>query len=85
MLHEHYGIGPVVQTRTYHKSYPEIYDSYPYPLGFRVPELVKFTGEDDRTTCEHVSQFLAQMGEATSADYLKVRHFPLSLSSIAFS
>jgi hypothetical protein len=68
----------------YHKPYPEIYDSYPYPPGFRVPEFVKFTGEDNRTASEHVRQFLAQMGEASSADYLKVRLFPLSLSGIAF-
>jgi hypothetical protein len=58
--------------------------SYPYPPGFRVSEFVKFTGEDNRTTWEHVSQFLAQMSEATSTDYLKVSIFPLSLSGIAF-
>jgi hypothetical protein len=34
-----------------------------------VPEFVKFIREDNRTTWEHVSQFLAQMGEASSADY----------------
>jgi hypothetical protein len=69
----------------YHKPYPEIYDSYPYPPEFRVPEFVKFTGEDNWTTWEHVSHFLAQMGEASSADYLKVRLFHLSLSGITFS
>jgi hypothetical protein len=50
-----------------------------------VPEFVKFTEEDNRTTWEHVSQFLAQMNEASLADYLKVRLFPLSLSGIVFS
>jgi hypothetical protein len=84
MLREHYGIEPIVQTRVYHKPYPEIYDSYPYPPRFRVPEFVKFTREDNRTTWEHVSQFLEQMGEARSTDYLKVRLFPLSLFSILF-
>jgi hypothetical protein len=49
-----------------------------------VSEFVKFTGEDNRTTWKHVSQFLAQMGEASLANYLKVRLFPLSLSGIAF-
>jgi hypothetical protein len=44
MLREHYGIEPTIQTRAYHKPYLEIYDSYPYPLGFRVPKFVKFTG-----------------------------------------
>jgi hypothetical protein len=50
-----------------------------------VSEFVKFTMEDNRTTWEHVSQFLAQMGKACSAYYLKVRCFPLSLAGIAFS
>jgi hypothetical protein len=85
MLREHYSIEPTVRTRAYHKPYPEIYDSYTYPPGFREPEFVKFTGEDNRTTWEHVSQFLAQMSEASSTDYLKVRLFPLSLSGIVFS
>jgi hypothetical protein len=47
-----------------------------------VPKFVKFTGEDNRTIWEHVSQFLAQMGEASSADYLKVSLFRLSLCGI---
>jgi hypothetical protein len=31
----------------------------PYPSGFRVPDFTKFTGDDVRTTYEHVGQFLA--------------------------
>jgi hypothetical protein len=85
MLREHYGIEPTVRTHMYHKPYPEIYDSYSYPPGFRVPKFVKSTREYNRTTWEHVSQFLAQMGEASLADYLKVRLFSMSLFDIAFS
>jgi hypothetical protein len=36
------------------------------------------------TTWKHVSQFLVQMGDASSVNYLKVRHFPLSLPDIVF-
>jgi hypothetical protein len=50
-----------------------------------VPEFIKFIGEDNRTTWEHVSQFLAQIGEASLVDYLKVKLFLLSLSGLAFS
>jgi hypothetical protein len=85
MLRGHYGIEIIIQTRTYHKSYPKIYDSYPYPPRFRVLEFVKFAEKDNRTTWDHVSQFLAQMSEASSVDYLKVRRFSLPLSGIAFS
>jgi hypothetical protein len=49
-----------------------------------VPEFIKFTREDNRTIWKHVSQFLAQLGEASSADYLKVMLFPLSLTDITF-
>ena len=45
----------------------------------------KFNGEDSETTWEHVSQYLAQLGEAGSMDELKVRLFPLSLTGTAFS
>jgi hypothetical protein len=84
MLHEHYGIEPKVRTRAYHKPYPEIYDSYPYPTGIRVPKFVKFIVEDNRTTWEHASQFLAQMGQASSTDYLKVRLFPFHCLALLF-
>jgi hypothetical protein len=44
MLREHYGIELTVRTHAYHKSYPKIYDSYPYPPRFRVSEFVKLSG-----------------------------------------
>jgi hypothetical protein len=50
-----------------------------------VSEFVKFIEEDNITTWEHASQFLAQMDKANLVDYLKVKLFPLSLSYIALS
>ena len=50
-----------------------------------MPEFIKFTGEDSRTTWEHVSQFNAQIGIYGSLDHLKIRMFPLSLSGPVFS
>ena len=44
-----------------------------------------FSGEGKKTTWEHVSQYLAQLGEASSRDEWKVRYFPLSLTGTAFS
>ena len=49
-----------------------------------MPEFIKFTGEDSRTTREHVSQFNAQMGIHGTLDHLKIRMFPLSLSGAVF-
>ena len=53
--------------------------------GWRMPDFIKFSGEDDRTTCEHISQFIAQLGEASAHDALKVRLFSLSLTGTAFA
>jgi hypothetical protein len=69
----------------YEKPYPDYYDQLPYPRGYRVPEFSKFSGEDGKTTLEHVGQFFLQCGEASANDVLKLRMFPLSLSGIAFT
>ena len=45
-------------SRLYQKSYPPEFDFISYPAGWRVPEFVKFNGEDSRTTWEHVSQYV---------------------------
>ena len=57
------------------KSYPMSFDTVTYPAGFRLPEFVKFNGDDSKSTFEHVSQYLAQLGEASSINELKVRFF----------
>jgi hypothetical protein len=44
-----------------------------------------FSGEDDKTTLEHISQFILQCGEASANNTLKLRMFPLSLSGTAFT
>jgi hypothetical protein len=42
----------------YEKLYPDYYDQLPYPRGYRVHEFAKFSGEDGKTTLEHVDQFI---------------------------
>jgi hypothetical protein len=53
--------------------------------GWRMPDLIKFSGDDDRTTWEHISQYAAQLGETGVYNALKVRLFSLSLTGIAFA
>ena len=60
------------------------FDTVTYPADFRLPEFVKFNGDDSKITFEHVSQYLAQLGETSSIKELKVRLFSLSLTGIAF-
>ena len=73
------------KTCTYQKSYPTSFDSVAYPAGFSLPEFVKFSGEDTRSTFERISQYLAQLGVAGSINELKVRLFFLSLTGTTFS
>ena len=77
-LRESFGVDVRSKTRTYQKSYPTSFDSVAYPAGFRLPDFVKFSGED-------ISQYLAQLGEAGSINELKVHLFSLFLTGTAFS
>jgi hypothetical protein len=85
ILRESFGIEPKGRERVYQKSYPDYYDQLPYPRGYRVLEFSKFSGDDGKTTLEHVDQFILQCGKASANDALKLRMFPLSLSGTAFT
>jgi hypothetical protein len=73
------------KSHVYQKRHPSHFDLVPYPVGWRTPNFVKFSVEDNRTTREHVSQYLAQLGEVRSINALKVHLFSLSLTDTAFS
>jgi hypothetical protein len=45
---------PKGQARSYQKPYLEYFDTIPYPRGFWVSDLAKFTGDDAKTTYEHI-------------------------------
>ena len=84
-LWEILGVDVGNRDRVYQKPYPSSIDSVPYPVGWRVLDFVKFSGEDSKTTWEHISQYLAQLGEASSNDAIKIFLFLLSLAGSAFS
>jgi hypothetical protein len=84
ILCESFSIEPKVRVCIYQKSYPGYYDQVPLPRGYRVPEFLKFSRDDGKTTLEHVSQFILQCGEGSANDVLKLRMFHLSLSDTAF-
>jgi hypothetical protein len=67
------------------KTLPGYYDQLPYPRCYRVPKFSKFSGEDGKITLENVGKIILQCGEASANDALKLRLFPLSLSSTAFT
>src|SRR3954464_10732469 len=85
MFQDTFGSEPKVKSSVYQKPYPVNFNVVLYPQGYKVPDFVKFSGEGTKTTREHVSQYLAQLGEASSIEEFKVCLFPLSLTGTAFS
>ena len=79
-----FGIDSKGRCQSYKRPYPEEYEHVAYPQGFKIPEFVKFTGDDSRTTLEHIGQFIIQCGEASISDIYKFRLFSLSLLGAAF-
>jgi hypothetical protein len=75
-----FGFMPKGQARLYQKLYSEYFDTIPYPRGFRTSDLAKFTGDDAKTTYEHIGQFLAQVNDVGITNVQKIRMFPLSLT-----
>ena len=65
----------VGRSRLYQRLYVDAFDLIRYPASWRVPDFVKFSGDDNRSTWEHISQYIAQLGEAGSSKSLRVRMF----------
>jgi hypothetical protein len=80
-----FGFTPKGQARSYQKPYPEYFDTIPYPRGFWVPDLAKFTGDDAKTMYEHIWQFLAQINDVGITNVHKIRMFLWSLTEAAFN
>jgi hypothetical protein len=71
ILREFFDIEAKGRGRVYKKMYLDYYDQLPYPTGYRVPEFFKFSGDDGKTTLEHVDQFILQCGKDIANDALK--------------
>jgi hypothetical protein len=61
--------------QSYRRPYDSQFDHHPYPQGTRIPEFAKFSGDQGKSTCEHISQFLAQLGELADTEAFRVRFF----------
>lgn len=85
MVQRQFGLKPKNPTITYKKPYPAWYDQVVLPPRYRLPDFVKFIRNGSTSTMEHISQYLAQLGELSDEPAFKVWFFPLSLSGPAFS
>ena len=85
VMRDQFGIKPKVNTYSYRTLYPPTYDLIPVPNRYKVPDLTKFSGQDNTSTMEHVNRFIIQCGEAANRDDLRVLLFSSSLSRSAFT
>lgn len=70
----------------YRTPYPSYIDHlYPFPRGFKYPEFSQFSGDDNRSTVEHVGKLTAQCQDLATNDFWKLRLFGQSLTGTAFS
>jgi hypothetical protein len=84
-LEESLGVQIKPSRTTYRKSYPSHFDFMKAPDRWKVPDFNKFSGDDSKSTMEHINMFLAQLGKSSAYDFMKVRNFPLSLIGTAFA
>jgi hypothetical protein len=85
VMKEQFGLKPKDTGNLYRHPYPEWFERVPLPRRYKVPDFLKFSRQDNVSTYEHVSRFLAQCGEASAVDALRVILFPLSLSGSTFT
>jgi hypothetical protein len=79
------GVSIVPVGHSYRRPYNSQFDRLPYPQGTRIPELAKFSGDQGKSSHEHIDQFLAQLGELADTEAFRVCLFSLSLTGTAFT
>ena len=57
----------------------------PLSREFELLDFTIFSGEDKKSTLEHISRFTAQCGKANQNEYYKLQLFPLSLTAASFT
>jgi hypothetical protein len=53
------GVSIVPGVQSYRRPYDSQFDRLPYPQGTKIPEFAKFSGDQGKSTREHIDQFLA--------------------------
>jgi hypothetical protein len=85
LFRDKFGVSVARVGQSYQKPYNHRFDTVPYPQGARIPEFSKFSGENGRSTHEHIGQFLAHLGELVDGEAFRVRLFSLSLTGTVFA
>jgi len=75
MVQRQFGLKPYNTMVSYKKPYLEWFDQVLLPPRYRLPYFVKFTETGLVSTMEHISQYLAQLGEIADEPTFKVSFF----------
>ena len=85
VIRDQFGLRQKQQTLMYKTPYPSAYDQIPLPHKYNLPDFIKFSGQGEVSTVEHVNRFIMQCGEVAHNDALKLRLFSISLSGSTFT
>jgi hypothetical protein len=84
MFRDKLGVNVSGTGQSYQKPYSHQFDVVPYPQGTRIPDFSKFFGEGRKSMHEHISKFMAHLGELAGGEAYRIRLFLLSLTDNAF-
>ena len=62
VMSEQVGLKPKEQGFMYRRPYPDWVEQAPMPPKYKLTEFSKFSGQDNITTVEHISKYIAQLG-----------------------
>jgi hypothetical protein len=85
MFRDKLGVSVSGTRQSYRKPYSHRFDTVSYPQGTRIPDFSNFSGEGGKSTHEHISQFIAHLGELVDGEAYRVRLFSLSHTDTAFT
>jgi ankyrin repeat protein len=85
LLRERLGVSVAILGQSYQKPYSHRFNTMTYLQGTGIHDFSKFSGESGESTHEHVSQFLAHLGELANRKAYRVRVFSLSLTGTTFA
>ena len=66
VMSEQFGLKPKEQGFMYRHPYPDWVELAPMPAKYKLPEFSKFSGQDSVTKVEHISKYIAQLGEVAA-------------------
>jgi hypothetical protein len=84
LFKDKFGVSVSSIGQSYRKPYSHQFDVVPYPQGVRILDFSKFSDEGGKSTHEHISQYLAHLGELADREAYRVCLFSLSLTGTAF-